>query len=596
MRYLSNIQNDADLTTVLWVKNYVDDYGGKIDTISVDGVTQPIDENKNVNIDLSGKADKTELPLKVDKDIEGATGKARIFNEVDGGGAKFEHVDGTNSFVGVNDGGRTGISAQIYSLDLDNNGARIDIKRDGIYYTVGSASAADRDVAYNEIAVQGDVDDLRDSFDLVKLAEAETGYIASYKLMIGENQVGSTINIPKDFLVKDAKLKIVEVADEPYAGAKVGDKYIDFMINVKIGATAETEHIYLPVNDLVDVYKGDDTTIGIDEHNVISIKSDYTAGIESDIETAVNTEKTRAEGAEADLLAKFDDYSTTTEMETAIAETGWKVSTGKNSVATLGNNNNAIGEGSVAEGAETDAHSYASHTEGYMTSTGTSADYSHAEGYQTTTQGQASHAEGDNTVTNNPAEHAEGRYNKSNMGGTDATNTLSSIGIGSASGSIPGGDRKNAVEVMQNGDTYVKGVGSYDGTNPEEATSVQSVISELGDSTSTLQSDLDTVESDLADVQSSLEDTQNSLSNLEEVAAKMAYTGIEGDGTNSEYVIDHELDSMFVMVQVLDADDCTTQVEVKRTDANHVKLSFDRILTSDDHYTVLFVAPYQEIL
>ena len=484
MKYLSNILNDQDITTVEWVKNYVDDEGGKIDTISVDNIIQPIDENKNVNIDLSGKADKTDLDYKVDKDIEGATGKARIFNEADGGGAKFEHTDGTNSFIGVNDGGKTGIDAQIYALDSENNGARIDITTDGIYYTVGNDSAAERLIDSNKLIVKNDVENLVDSFDLIKLAEAETGYIASYKLMIGENQVGSTINIPKDFLVKDAKLKIVEIADEPYTGAKVGDKYIDFMINVKIGATAETEHIYLPVNDLVDVYTGDDTSIVIDEHNIISIKSDYTAGIESTIETAINTEKTRAEGAEADLLAKFDDYSTTTEMETAIAKTGWEAGIGEYSVQTIQkeiNKNNASGESSVSEGAGTDAHAFASHTEGYMTSTGASANYSHAEGYKTSTQGIASHAEGDNTVTNNPAEHAEGRYNKSNMGGADATNTLSSIGIGSASGSIPGGDRKNAVEVMQNGDTYIIGVGNYDGTNPEEAISVQDTISSLNE-------------------------------------------------------------------------------------------------------------------
>lgn len=111
-----------------------------------------------------------------------------------------------------------------------------------------------------------------------------------------------------------------------------------------------------------------------------------------------------------------------------------------------------------------------------MTSTGTAADYSHAEGYKTSTQGKASHAEGDSTVTNNPAEHAEGRYNRSNMDGTPAGNTLHSIGIGNASGEIPGGERKNAIEVMQNGDTYVVGVGDYNGKNYADATTLQETI------------------------------------------------------------------------------------------------------------------------
>ena len=162
--------------------------------------------------------------------------------------------------------------------------------------------------------------------------------------------------------------------------------------------------------------------------------------------------------------------------EENIISTIWESGTGKNSVQTKNTNSFALGENSVAEGAETDAHSYASHAEGYMTSTGVSADYSHTEGYKTSTQGQASHAEGDNTITNNPAEHAEGKYNKSNMGGTKSTNTLHSIGIGNGSGSIPGGERRNAIEVMENGDVYIYGIGGYDGTNMSEAQTLQEVI------------------------------------------------------------------------------------------------------------------------
>ena len=160
----------------------------------------------------------------------------------------------------------------------------------------------------------------------------------------------------------------------------------------------------------------------------------------------------------------------------------WEEGSGLNSVQTVGNNNHALAEASTSEGAETDAHAYGSHAEGYMTSTGVAADYSHSEGYKTSTQGPASHAEGDSTVTNNPAEHAEGKYNKSNMGGTEATNTISSIGIGNASGSIPGGERKNAFEVMQNGDMYVYGVGDYNGQNIDTATTIQEVIADKIDS------------------------------------------------------------------------------------------------------------------
>lgn len=103
-------------------------------------------------------------------------------------------------------------------------------------------------------------------------ATAETGYASTYDLHQGGVLKGS-INIPKDFLVKSAALSTVTTADVPYAGAKVGDKYIDFVINAK-DASATAEHIYLPVNDLVDVYTAQanatQVQLAIDSNNVIS--------------------------------------------------------------------------------------------------------------------------------------------------------------------------------------------------------------------------------------------------------------------------------------------------------------------------------------
>ena len=91
------------------------------------------------------------------------------------------------------------------------------------------------------------------SVTLAKDATAETGYAASYTLSVNGTALGTKINIPKDFLVKSATLQTVSTADTPYTGAVVGDKYIDFVINAK-DASATAEHIYLPVNDLVDAY------------------------------------------------------------------------------------------------------------------------------------------------------------------------------------------------------------------------------------------------------------------------------------------------------------------------------------------------------
>lgn len=86
-----------------------------------------------------------------------------------------------------------------------------------------------------------------------KKATANTGYAASYTVKANGVALSPDIDIPKDFLVKSATLETVATADVPYTGAVPGDKYIDFTINA-VDASETAQHIYLPVNDLVDVY------------------------------------------------------------------------------------------------------------------------------------------------------------------------------------------------------------------------------------------------------------------------------------------------------------------------------------------------------
>ena len=125
--------------------------------------------------------------------------------------------------------------------------------------------------------------------------------------------------------------------------------------------------------------------------------------------------------------------------------------------ASIANNSNAH-----AEGLSTTASGNGAHSEGnYAQATNNAA---HAEGVHTTANGDGSHAEGWYTTAKNRAEHAEGFFNFSNSVSpsyyTEGNNTLHSVGIGTSDT-----NRKNAFEVMQNGDIYAYGVGGYDGTN-----------------------------------------------------------------------------------------------------------------------------------
>lgn len=121
-----------------------------------------------------------------------------------------------------------------------------------------------------------------------------------------------------------------------------------------------------------------------------------------------------------------------------------------------GNNSHAEGSCSYAEGPSSHAEGDGTHAEG---------DASHAEGFSSHAESFSSHAEGYYTVTTNIGEHAEGIYNKSNY------RTLSSIGIGSDES-----DRKNAFEVMENGNAYLINAGGYDGTNPDTSATIQEVL------------------------------------------------------------------------------------------------------------------------
>jgi hypothetical protein len=160
-----------------------------------------------------------------------------------------------------------------------------------------------------------------------------------------------------------------------------------------------------------------------------------------------------------------------------------------------GEKNKALGIAAHSEGGATVAQGNFSHSEGRFTRAyglwshvegggvegnennyGAFGPISHCEGYATKTHGGANsaHAEGRFTEANNMAEHACGIYNKSTKSSDASQATHFSIGIGTANT-----NRKNAVEVKQNGDVYIIGVGGYDGTNSNSAQALQEILANL---------------------------------------------------------------------------------------------------------------------
>ena len=114
-------------------------------------------------VDLSNYATKDELATKTTQEIAGTNGTSYVWNENSGGGARFVHNDGTESFVGVNDGGENGMVAQIYAdKNVDGNwiGTRVNVYQKGAFYFNAEDKASDSyvgDDPAHEIATLGDI-------------------------------------------------------------------------------------------------------------------------------------------------------------------------------------------------------------------------------------------------------------------------------------------------------------------------------------------------------------------------------------------------------------------------------------------------------
>lgn len=166
---------------------------------SVDGGTTWSDVSNSVNIDISRK---------VTGVLTGANGTAKIFNESDGGGAKFEHSDGTNSFVGVNEGGASGIAAQIYAINKNTSkGSRINVSADRICYiskTKNDAGVANLSLDPNyEIATMADIQSLSGAMHfqgVVPHVEGNTPEqdIAAFYTSLGKSPVSGDVVIFRD--------------------------------------------------------------------------------------------------------------------------------------------------------------------------------------------------------------------------------------------------------------------------------------------------------------------------------------------------------------------------------------------------------------
>uniref|UniRef100_UPI0025D0AA9F pyocin knob domain-containing protein n=1 Tax=uncultured Methanobrevibacter sp. TaxID=253161 RepID=UPI0025D0AA9F len=89
---------------------------------------------------------------------------------------------------------------------------------------------------------------------------ADEGFFSTYVLKQNGVQVGPKMNIPKDMLPISGSVKTVTTPNTPVQGYKVGDKYLDIVLNT-IDGTGNDNHLYILATDFVDDYGADNITL-----------------------------------------------------------------------------------------------------------------------------------------------------------------------------------------------------------------------------------------------------------------------------------------------------------------------------------------------
>lgn len=218
--------------------------------------------------------------------------------------------------------------------DVAKSGAAADVS---IADAGGLITATTVEGALQELAEA--VADTEEAGAVTVESPASASYAAVYEIyqgLTGEEDAAAkaakkvgTINVPKDMVLSSGTVGTVTTADQPYAGAVVGDKYLDLVL-----ANAQNDHIYVPASDLVDVYNGSGTAgtseviISVDNSTntisgtigkVAATKVIYQAASGGDPEVTVA-------GAIADLQDQIDNIDVADQIEAAIGELDAEVS------------------------------------------------------------------------------------------------------------------------------------------------------------------------------------------------------------------------------------------------------------------------------
>ena len=162
---------------------------------------------------------------------------------------------------------KTSADGKVASVSAGNNG--ISVGGTATAPTVGLKISSDS-ANLAQIASDG-LKVVAPEYSITKDATAQSGFLATYHLTKDNVKVGTAINIPKDYLVKSAEVKVATGSDA--SGFPAGTTYIDFVVNTydTTSGSGTESHIYLNVETLVKTHTAGNG-ISISDTNVISAK------------------------------------------------------------------------------------------------------------------------------------------------------------------------------------------------------------------------------------------------------------------------------------------------------------------------------------
>ena len=198
---------------------------------------------------------------------------------------------------------KTSADGKVASVNAGNNG--ISVGGTATAPTVGLKISGDSG-NLAQIASDG-LKVVAPEYSITKDTTAQSGFLATYHLTKDGVEVGTAINIPKDYLVKSAEVKVATGSDA--SGFPAGTTYIDFVVNTydTTSGSGTESHIYLNVETLVKTHTAGNG-ISISDTNVISAKVVAANGLSVDANgIKMGVASTSANGAmTSDMVKKLN--------------------------------------------------------------------------------------------------------------------------------------------------------------------------------------------------------------------------------------------------------------------------------------------------